>query len=448
MASTSPTFAELQAMWTAQAVRVNTIETWFAATYEAKETAILAGGLETDYPGPLSAAVLGDRAAITATLDPSALAQWGDPLLAEFDRLINGDDTGWRGLFDYMIAQSETVNRCEDTYASMPSCTGTGDGEILRLSVDEEGEVREGWWPDVYKAVCTLDTGQLGYSFAETFELRGKEAAKDEGNRTGSGVGRPDPVVLDVISELDSSNYVKNAGFDTISGITAPTASTETVLSTGLEFTGWTVATPGAAYASIDVRYRQPPQTPTHYSIRFTANNTASQLVTTVNNSTFDPDTPYVHAIRVYRKDSCDGTLTLTFGGVSRAVTMSTLSDDAWNTVYLVSGGVGQNSWRKSFNANSMTVSYALASRTTGSLYLDGGITAPMTLVGGENPGRGTMGHYVAILAGQTPFVRGDYFTWTDTAGGTRGVVQEFARRAGYGYLPSATGGAETWSDT
>jgi hypothetical protein len=91
---------------------------------------------------------------------------------------------------------------------------------------------------------------------------------------------------------------------------------------------------------------------------------------------------------------------------------MTTLSDDAWNVVD-VPDAQGQNCWYDSMAENDLDVGFALASRTSGCLYLDDIVFAPMTPIDGA---------FYALVGGATPFKAKDVFTVTDSES-TRGIT-------------------------
>lgn len=353
-------------------------------------------------------------------------------------------DAIWEDLFDYMHANSQTVNSREFTFGA-PSAGGgnTGTGTCIRLTKDEEGYDLEGWWPDVYTAKCVQDARQTGSPHTEVFEINGRTSAPDELKRSGSGLVVS--VQVTSVNARDSAAYIKNPSWNLFTGTAvagAPAVPTA--------ITNW------AGYSSLanfnndlDVTYRTTPGDATSASIRFLTNETLSQDLVSVGKARLDLNTPYFVDVAVYRRDSCDGTLTISLGGVSRAVTMSGLSNNAWTRVRLVATP-GANCWPANFNANSLTLSFVLSSRTTGSLHLDDLIFVPFTRIGAgrdARSGRGSMGTYVVFLGGVTPFVVGDTFTLTDTVGGTRGVNQYWNAVGNQGYLPHTTGGTETWAD-
>ena len=135
-----------------------------------------------------------------------------------------------------------------------------------------------------------------------------------------------------------------------------------------------------------------------------------------------------------------EGVVTLV-GATTRAVDMTTLSNGAWTVVTLT---LNKGLYPRNFRTNNMTVAFALASRTTGHLYLDDIVgPVPMTLVDGL---------WCVAVGGATPFVRGDYMTVTDSEA-TRGKRQYWHElrsgrgRRGRPSLPSNNAGSETEAD-
>jgi hypothetical protein len=73
----------------------------------------------------------------------------------------------------------------------------------------------------------------------------------------------------------------------------------------------------------------------------------------------------------------------------------------------------------------------------------------PFQLIGGAGrEGRGAMGQYMVVMAGRTPWLVGDNFTFTDTPNATRGINQVWGSVfPGYGYLPHNNAAGETIAD-
>lgn len=396
-----------------------------------------------------------DRAVIGGVLGRENVAQNLLPYLRQFAVAIaspeasNAEREGardaiWEDLYDHMHANALTVNSREFVFGA-PAAGGSnvGTGTCVRLTDDEEGYDLEGWWPDTYTAKCVQDARQTGAAHEEVFELNGTTAAIDELKRTGSGLVTG--VRVKSVNAKDSAAYVKNPSWNQFTGTAVAGAP---AVPTAL--TSWSGYAALANFQNdLDITYRATPFDSTSASIRFLTNETLSQDLVTVGRARFDLNTPYYVDVAVYRRDSCDGTLTITLGGVSRAVTMTTLANNAWTRVRLVATP-GANCWPANFNANGLTLSFVLSARTTGSLHLDDLIFAPFTRIGAgrdARSGRGSMGTYVLFLGGVTPFVVGDTFTLTDTVGATRGVNQYWCAVGNQGYLPHTTGGTETWAD-
>lgn len=396
--------------------------------------------------------ILDDRARIAAILDRQNvraglepyLRQMGGPDAIDSPAFQAGSqDDLWQDLYDYMVANSESVNSAEFTFGS-PSAGGSnvGTGSMVRLTVDENGFDLEGWWPDTYTATCEQDARQTGLAHVERWRIKGTASSEDPLARAGSGL---DSGPIEGVNGTITRRYVRNPSFNVFGGaaVVGTPAAPDTL-------DGW------SGYSSLsnfeidlDITYRPIPGDTLSASIRFTTNETLEQDLVAVGGARLDSDVPYYVDVAVYRRDECDGTLTVALGGVSRAVTMSTLTDDAWTVIRLVTTD-GEDCWPKNFNANGLKLSFTLASRTTGSLHLDDITFAPFTRIGGGRDGRrgrGSMGTYVVFRGGVTPWVKGDVYTATDTAGGTRAVNQHWFAWGERGYLPSVTGGSETWAD-
>lgn len=391
-----------------------------------------------------------DRRSIAAVLEPANINANLIPYLRQMAVAINspgasevqsGDDI-WEDLYDYMHTNTQYVNSREFSFGS-PSAGGgnVGNGSCIRLTKDERGYDLEGWWPDAFTATCEQDARQTGVVHDELWRIEGTDAAVDGLARTGSALRTG---LIKAVNARDSQTYVKNPSWNDFTGAAvASTPAVPTALS------GWSGYSSLSNFQNdLDITYRATPFDAVSASIRFTTNEILQQDIVDVQKATLDPDTPYYVDVAVYRRDACDGTLTITAGAVSRAVTMTTLNNNAWNRVRLVSTP-GANNWARNLNGNTFLVKFQLASRTTGSLHLDDLIFVPFTRIGAKSDarrGRGAMGTYVVFLGGTTPWVRGDTFTFTDTEG-TRATNQHWFSWGERGYLPHVTGGTETWAD-
>ena len=95
-----------------------------------------------------------------------------------------------------------------------------------------------------------------------------------------------------------------------------------------------------------------------------------------------------------------------------------------------------ESSWFKAMNASSPVMKVELASRTTGTVLVDTFLCVPMQSFDGS---------WWLPLGNETPFLRDDDFTVTDSA--TEAIIQRWFWQSLGRYLPHATGGSVTWAD-
>lgn len=440
----SPTFDEATIQWARYNDLLDETEKW-AATYVAAEDTLIQLA-ESDYAAGILAGLEVQRGYIANVLSPGNIRQnyaWYLQTIAKAISSTALDIPGiWRDLYDYFFENAKYVNSREFSFGSASAGgSNTGTGSVLRCTNDDRGMTMEGWHADTYTLTCKADARQLGVDFESEWLVEGTTKTKDELARTGSGVVDR----IKAISERTSEQFLLNPGFETYSG-TTPTAGNE---QTPTAVSGWTPAS--GVYTnlrvSVDTVYRTPPGGSTSISLKMVDNESISQNLVSVNGTRLDADTPYHVRVFVYRDTNCDGNLTITLGGVTRTIAMSTLNNGAWNAVDLVATP-GRNSWYEQIKTNSLTFTIALASRTTGYAYFDSVVFGPFTLIGGNGTtGRGCMGTYLAIIESATAFVVNDKFTIADTVGATRGVNQYWPAVAEVGYLPSTAAAYETLAD-
>lgn len=393
-----------------------------------------------DYKGNVLAAVQAVRAGLNGLLGPAAVRALFLPALLDLARAIDSPARDYDGimadLYIYMHANSKTINSRGLTRGS-PSAGGsnTGNGTLYRVTTDAKGYALESSHNEVKTFRCVAD--QLtagGEKHRELWECKGAEAL-DFVNEQGSGLIVP----LRCLDARDSAALLRNPSFDSYGGSTQPSASTPVTPSSVTAITGWTLDAVTSATVGID--------TPTPYRtlvgetaakwVKFGSNRTMQQTLNSVSRGKLRRDVPYIFQIAVYRESNADGTLTIRVGGINRAVTVSGLSNGAWNVVD-VPDTQGQNCWYDAFYENDLDISIEWASRTTGSLYFDDIVWAPMT---------GIDGSFFSLVGGATPFKNDDTFTVTDSEA-TRGINQYWmSHRAAALSLPSNNAGGETEVD-
>lgn len=339
----------------------------------------------------------------------------------------------------YMVANSKSIDGRNFTYGTPTAGGGnTGNGNLRRLTVDEDGFRLEGGHAEDKTFRFDVDQAQTG-KHKEQAAIEGEPAERDFVLVDGSGISGS---VIRALTSEDSARLVTNPTFSQFVG-TAPTASTPTSATAADSFTGWTLTTYAAARATIDHAYRDFPTVPTsqRIGVEFTADNTITQTFNTQRAQEWSRRTPYFVQVAIYRKSGATGTVTITFGSQSQNFTLGSLSNNAWNLCYL---DLDKDLYHKNFTTNNMTLAVSVASLATGTMVIDDVIVAPMTFINGS---------WWALVGGSTPFKRGDTFTAADSVAG-RGVLSYWLHhRSGYALaapgfcLPVNVAGSETETD-
>ncbi len=399
-------------------------------------------GVKGDRAGAIINSSAGYRAALSNLLSPSTAQATLAPLLADIigsstiDEPTPGLALALERLREYMAgAAAQTIKTRAMTLGSASAGgSNVGGGTVLRLTKDKHNSDLEGSTAEVKTLTCVQDQGQTNKQ-EEVFEIRG-ENITDFAQETGSGV----LTTMRATSARDTQTLVRNPSWSSFSG-TQPTAGSEVVPSSTTSFSGWVLSATASFKSSVDQNYRDFVGDSTPKSLKVVANGHVSQVFDDNQKPRFEVERPYYLQVAVYRDSNCDGNLTVTCGSKTQVFAMSSLSNGAWNIVRLdVDRDLYYDRWR----SDDALIKFELASRTTGSLYLDDLIFVPMTLLDGL--------WWIAV-GNPTPFMRDDVFTFTDTENATRGVLQYWlthrARASdmlGYAFtLPSA--GSPTIAD-
>jgi hypothetical protein len=430
--ATLPSESQLQTVWSNLVAKFEAVRT-FALTNSPNYVTLdnsLSDSLYPDHATAMTAAMAAARSRLNAMLGtPAAVSEFG-PLLTTYARVLGVPEVNAQGIIDEIVrhfaANGYTVKSRGITFGSVSAGgSNVGTGTVHRLTVDEYGGNIEAVYAEAKTVRCIRDEHSGAQKHEEVFELRGTALLKDDLENTNSGfVGQ-----ARAMSGLSTSAYLSNPSFDSISGGTdaAPTG-----------ITGWDADTIADFQVTRNAGeyYRDYVGATSPGALMFEANNGIEQELST-RAVTWDPKVPLYCQCAVQRVASCDGTLTLSLGGVSKAVTMSTLTNGAWNILRL---DLDADAWYKNWNGETLKLRIALASRTTGTCNVDDVIFQPMTRFGSQ-----VNGTWVAVVGSPTPFLRDDVFTFSDTDGGT-GKIQRWVFRAFGRYLP-ATSATPTWAD-
>lgn len=414
-----------------------TASTGFVATTEA-----LRNDLEGDFAFAAIDNLEAERAALGSILGSEGIRAGLEPIVQQLGVAIGSPNAGqaledvWTDLYDYFIDNAQSIEDDAPTYGTPSAASGnTGNGEIIRCTVDENGYNLAGWWADSYTIECTADGRTTGDAEVATFKVFGTDAEGDEVDRTGTGLleeGIPS------LNARSSQSLVQNPSFSDFVG------TANVALSASTDLPGWTFDTSAANFIPNQaITYRPEPGGGDNAStsLELTDNDGISQDLVSVNGASFDFDRPYVFGVAVYGKNSDDSTaeIRLCTSALNDGIANTVASPDgSWSRLWLVATPAANN-WPENFNLNTLTLYLNRSSGTTGSLIFDDIIAAPMTRIGAfddSRSGRGSMGQYIAVVGGTTAWVKGDKFTWTDSSA-SRGVNTYWIRAGNLGYLPN-----------
>lgn len=375
-----------------------------------------------DFISEASSAAGALRARYASVLESSFAASFLRPHLRQYGKFVNApetdDQTILTRLRDDFIANTQRVQSRVFVFGSPAAGGGNvGDGVINRLFVDEDNQQIENTHSEAKVATIVSDEHSGADEHEEFFEFLGDSPERDQILISGSGAFRR----VKSISARDSENFIGNPSFSRFDGTLAvPTAITD-----------WTVSDIANVQLDQTNFYRGFLGDVTPTALQFETNASVEQNLS-VRGVQLDPNVPMYCQVAYNRAvGSGDGTLTLTMGGVTASVAL--VAQAGWNILRIA---IGQNNWFKTFNQEDPLIKVELTGRTTGTTLIDDVIFVPF-----EN----FDGIWYAPVGGQTPFLRDDTFTWTDTETGS--VIQLWIWRSFGRYLPHGVGGAITWAD-
>lgn len=303
-------------------------------------------------------------------------------------------------LFDRMTSESDTINSNGPTYGSVSAGgSNVGNGLLYRLTVDEDDNPLGGNTKEAKTFYCLSDENSNA-EYREVFGVEGENRRDDWAQYTGSGLKKETPAIT-AISAQDSENFINNPGWN-ISG-TQPAASTPAAPATTTSITNWTVSATANFEVDIDTVYRGAPNVTTPKSLRIKDNGNIEQVINAARATSFPKETPLFRRVAVYRESNCDGTLTFEFGADTKATTMTSLTNGAWNIVTMA---FDANAYYKAYRENDLNIKFTLASRTTGTLLLSPVEIAAWTPIDGT--------YYVAA-GGSTSWIEDDSYSFTDS---------------------------------
>lgn len=404
---------------------LNTAQTTFAGDYGDdyfNTLQALRGSLATTVSQGLAAAV-----------QRSWLQQYCKSVIGKTD--LANDQQMWQELYRYMIDNSLRVDSRRMTFGSSVAGTNTGTMQIVRLTKDEYNFDIESGYGDSKRILCIADQNTGTQQGNEQWQIIGQAKARDELERSGSGLEGT------LFGTTIDDSLLNNPGFRSFGGTAGSDAPTS--------LTSWTSnQTFNSTNFGIDQTntFRTAPSDGTAGSLTVKTSATLTQKLT-VRGTDLSNTTPYVLAVIWNRAvNSATGTLTARMGTISTAVTVS--AQTGW-VVTTVPNPMGQSAWYRLFAQDDLQIQLQWAQTGGTGLLIAEVLLVPATFFDG-------LGYWMfpsSAAAWIAPRVN-DSFTIADGESSSGGVNQRwFARGFGtlngpkLGYLPHINGSSITWTD-
>lgn len=384
-----------------------------------------------DYLDDEEAAVEGIRGALAGTVSQETAAAVHRPFLKQYLKSVvnrtdlTSDADMMAEMYRYFQANNIYVGSRIMTYGT-PAASGSNIGtvQIPRLTKDKFNFNIESGYGDSKRVLCVVDSNTGTGIGNETWQITGQARARDELQRSGSGL-------QGILSGLTiDQSILSNAGFRSYSGTAAaPTALTNWTSSAGDS---------SSIYVIDETNYfRAAPSDGTPSSLSVVASTILSQAIT-VSGAELSDDIPYLLAVIWNRSiGSASGTLTARMGSVATSVAVAAQS--GWQ-VTLVPSSPSQSCWYRQFAEADVDIQVQWA-RTSGTIKI-----AEVLFVPGTNFDGSWYWMLPSSATWVAPRVR-DQFTFADGESASGGVNQRWIARAGLGYLPHSTGSSITFAD-
>lgn len=396
-----------------------------------------------DYTDALEAAAEQYRANAAANVSPALAAGILRPLLQTFCKSVigRGDITSDQSMnfeiYKYFIDNAQRVKSRAITYGvPTAGASNVGNGQIVRLVKDQYNFNAENVFLDNKRLLCVADYQTGTQRGNEVFQLIGQTPARDDLERSGSGLNTI------ITGRTTDDSLLFNASFTNFSGTASePTAVTNWTVTTTAG-AALTVSSSTCTFDSTNYFRAAPSDGSTAYAIKLVASQRLTQKLS-VRGTKLRPDRPYLLAV-IWNAavNSAQGTLVARMGLTNRTVTVTGATGWQVTLIPVTSGSLAQQScWPRLFETDDMSISLDFV-RTSGSLLID-----DVLLLEGQ-PGDGGCFHWAipASTSAWVPHKFLDTFNYADMAA-SDSKIQKFLWWAFGTYWPHSQTSSITLTD-
>jgi len=395
-----------------------------------------------DYTDEIENAAQAMRSSMANTVSPALAAGLLRPLIKDMCKSVigrgdlNSDASMNFEMYKYFIDNGQRVQSRNITYGlPVAAAANTGNNQIVRLVKDQYNFNAENVFLDQKRLLCIADYQTGTQRGGETFQLQGQTPARDDLERSGSGLN----TIINART-ADDSLLFNSTWFNFSGTAAAPTAITNWTL-TNLAGAAQTVSSSFCTFDGTNYFRAAPSEGSSPYAINLVASCRLSQKLS-VRGTKLRADRPYLLAV-IWNAavGTAVGTATFRMGKSNRTVTVTGAT--GWNVTLVplpVSSFAQQSCWPRLFEQDDMSISIDYT-RSSGSLLID-----DVLFLEGQ-PADGCF--YWAIPASTSAWVPNkflDAYTWADLAV-SDSKINKWWWWAFNAYLPHSVTSSITLSD-
>jgi len=398
--------------------------------------------VNTNFPSQRTAGISAIRSAFSTAIADSTVRSLLTPVLFDWGALVNApEQSSGQAILDrmyqYFIDNAEFVQSRQITYGTPAAVTGTGTGQIHRLTVDDRNYALESLNPSLnIEARVRRDQNSGATKHQEIWELKDSDSGVDSVDRSSHATG----LVGSLTTGGRKNALLRNSSFDSRGGSdSVPTSLPGWILldSSDAELAvSSSLITFETDAANVYLEKIRDSETIRSINLGSTTQIKLDQKLN-LQGISIDPAIPHYLQIAYNRQvNSAAGTLVLRLG--SKSVTVAVSAQTGWNVARIA---IGQENWLRDVNENNINIQVDWTPDSGGTgLLIDDVILAPFTPFAGS---------WYFAEPGRTPFLFDDKTSWSDSfaSGISDGIVQKWLWRGFNRMLPHATGGSVTLAD-
>ena len=440
MASGAPTEDEVQSQWRKAVDIIDQTRVYAdGLAGGGQEFDTLVQALEGDFtPDALSTWASAYREGLSQLVDPSIIFDAIAPCILEYGQVLKTAGAIGSGyedivqlkiaIYEHFISASppEFVESRAMTYGSQ-TVTGTGDGTISRLTVDENAFDLEACHAEKKVFRCRQDQNSGVKELAEVFEMVAETRSRDNllHNSFGSGSSRSTLIQnRNGGSGTNGGSLLKNSSFSDYS-----VAATN-------DFTGWELVSGTVPTQDTTNSYLTFPNAGTDASMQFSTSARLKQSLSDMRVSGgLNSFRPYFLRAMVNADigvTASGGSFVLHLGNKSLSTAITAIAGNGWLEIKMP---LDKDLWFKNFNEDDFNIEVEWTGASSGTLLVDDLIFSEWDAIDGT--------FWICRMNDATPvsWLVDDEIAFTDSqADTTKGKINYYLWRIGLGYLPHSTG--------